>query len=282
MFKGTTAHLNLSGIERVAGYEPAFESQGDHMKYARFEVAGKSAYGIVEGDEVRELSGSPLKDHSETGAVHRLADVRLLAPIPRPGKIMAMALNYYSHLHGAPPPSRPEPFYKTGSSVVGPGDTVVLPLDFQHVDMEAELVVVIGKNARNVSEADALDYVFGYTCGNDVSEREWQSGASKDIQWWRAKSADTFSPIGPVIETDLDPTDVQISGRVNGAEGQSCHTSEMIFNVVQAISFISKYVTLEPGDLIFTGTAGAPPGLKSGDVTEVEIAGIGTLTNPVE
>ena len=251
------------------------------MKYARFEAEGRSAYGIVAGDEVRELSDSPLNDHSETGTVHRLADVKLLAPIPRPGKIMAMALNYHSHLHGAPPPSRPEPFYKTASSVVGPGDAVVLPPDSQHVDMEAEFVVVIGKNARNVSEADALDYVFGYTCGNDVSEREWQNGADKDIQFWRAKSSDTFSPIGPVIETDLDPTDVRIRGRVNGAEGQNCHTSEMIFNVVQAISFISKYVTLEPGDLIFTGTAGAPPALKSGDVTEVEIAGIGTLTNPV-
>ena len=158
---------------------------------------------------------------------------------------------------------------------------MVLPPDSQRVDMEAELVAVIGKNAKNVSEADALDYVFGYTCGNDVSEREWQNSSGGDIQWWRAKSSDTFSPIGPVIETDLDPTDVRIRGRVNGAEGQSCHTSEMIFNVVQAISFISKYVTLEPGDLIFTGTAGAPPTLKSGDVTEVEIAGIGTLTNPV-
>ena len=251
------------------------------MKYARFEAEGRSAYGIVAGDEVRELSDSPLNDHSETGTVHRLADVKLLAPIPRPGKIMAMALNYHSHLHGAPPPSRPEPFYKTSSSVVGPGDPVVLPPDFQRVDMEAELVAVIGKNAKNVSEADALDYVFGYTCGNDVSEREWQNSSGGDIQWWRAKSSDTFSPIGPVIETDLDPTDVRIRGRVNGAEGQSCHTSEMIFNVVQAISFISKYVTLEPGDLIFTGTAGAPPTLKSGDVTEVEIAGIGTLTNPV-
>ena len=251
------------------------------MKYARFEAEGRSAYGIVAGDEVRELSDSPLNDHSETGTVHRLADVKLLAPIPRPGKIMAMALNYFSHLHGAPPPARPEPFYKTSSSVVGPGDPVVLPPDSQRVDMEAELVAVIGKNAKNVSEADALDYVFGYTCGNDVSEREWQNSSGGDIQWWRAKSSDTFSPIGPVIETDLDPTDVRIRGRVNGAEGQSCHTSEMIFNVVQAISFISKYVTLEPGDLIFTGTAGAPPTLKSGDVTEVEIAGIGTLTNPV-
>ena len=251
------------------------------MKYARFETEGRSAYGIVDGDEIRELSGSPLEDHSETGTVHRLADVKLLAPIARPGKIMAMALNYSSHLHGASPPSRPEPFYKTSSSVVGPGDPVVLPPDSQRVEMEAELVVVIGKNAKNVSEDDALDYVFGYTCGNDISEREWQNGADKDIQFWRAKSADTFSPIGPFIATGLDPTDMWIHGRVNDIEGQTCHTGEMIFNVVQAISFISKYATLEPGDLIFTGTSGAPPALKSGDVTEVEIAGIGTLTNPV-
>ena len=140
---------------------------------------------------------------------------------------------------------------------------MVLPADFQHVDMEAELVAVIGKKAKNVSEADALDYVLGYTVRQRRQRTRVAERAAKDISWWRAKSADTFSPIGPVIETDIDPTDVEIRGSVNGVEGQKCHTSEMIFNVVQAISYISRYVTLEPGDLIFTGTAGAPPALKS-------------------
>ncbi len=252
------------------------------MKYGRFEANGQSAYGIVEGDSIREISSAPFEEYSETGAVHRLDAVRLLAPVSRPGKILAMALNYGSHLHGARPPSRPEPFYKTSSSVAGPGDAVVLPPDSRRVDMEAELVAVIGKSAKNVSEVDALDYVLGYTCGNDVSEREWQSGADSDVQWWRAKSSDTFSPIGPYIVTGLDPTDIRIYGRVNGVEGQTCHTSEMIFGVAEAISFISRYSTLEPGDLLFTGTSGAPPSLKPGDVTEVEIAGIGVLSNPVE
>ncbi len=251
------------------------------MKYARFEAAGKAAYGIVDGEDVREISGTPFDDYSETGTSHRLEEVKLLAPAPRPAKIMAMALNYGSHLHGAPPPARPEPFYKTSTSIIGPGDHVVLPPDSRRVDMEAELVAVIGRLTKNVSEADALDYVLGYTCGNDVSEREWQSGDDSDVQWWRAKSSDTFSPIGPYIVTGLDPTDIRIHGRVNGVEGQNCHTSEMIYGVAEAISFISRYVTLEPGDMLFTGTSGAPPSLKPGDVTEVEIEGIGILSNPV-
>ncbi len=252
------------------------------MKFVRFKKGEGSAYGIVDGDKVKEISGSPLREYKETGETHALSSIKILAPIARPGKMLALALNYGSHLHGADRPQRPEPFYKTITSIIGPGDTIELPPDAGKVDMESELVVVIGKQAKNVSEDQALDYVFGYTCGNDVSAREWQSGATADKQWWRAKSADTFSPMGPFIATGLDPQKLKIKGRLNGKEGQSCDTSEMLFNVRQAIAFISKYATLEPGDMIWTGTSGSTPQLSSGDTVEIEIDGIGVLTNPVK
>ena len=142
-------------------------------------------------------------------------------------------------------------------------------------------MAIIGREASKVSEQDALDYVFGYTAGNDVSAREWQSGAKADKQWWRAKSSDTFGPTGPFIVTDIDPQDVAIRGLVNGVEGQKCHSSEMIFTVAQAISFISHYVTLYRGDMIWTGTSGTTPPINPGGDVTVEIEHIGVLHNPV-
>jgi len=248
------------------------------MKIARFEAEGTVSYGIVEGDAVKVISGSPFEELTETGDTHALSSVRLLAPVPRPGKILAMALNYRSHVGGGTEPSRPEPFFKTATSIVGPGDDIVIPPDTEQVHEEGELVAVIGRRARNVSESKALDYVLGYTCGNDVSARDWQQA---DIQWWRAKSSDTFSPTGPFIVTDLDPTGLIISVRLNGAEVQHCDSAEMIFGVARTIADLSKYVTMEPGDLLFTGTSGTTSRIKPGDVVEVEISGIGTLRNPV-
>ena len=248
------------------------------MKIARFEVNGTISYGVVEGDTVKVASGSPFEEFAETGEAHPLSSVRLLAPVPRPGKILAMALNYRSHVDGATEPSRPEPFLKTATSIIGPEDNIVIPPDTDQVDEEGELVAVIGKRARNVSESAALDCVLGYTCGNDVSARDWQHG---DIQWWRAKSSDTFSPTGPFIVTDLDPTGLAISVRLNGDEVQRCESGEMIFDVAHTIADLSKYVTLEPGDLLFTGTSGTTSQIRAGDVVEVEISEIGTLRNPV-
>ena len=247
------------------------------MRFARFEANGTIGYGIVDGDSVRGISGPPFTDYTETGAVYALSEVALRAPI-EPPKMFAMALNYGSHLHGGDAPSRPEPFYKTHTSVVGPDEAIVLPRDSEKVDAESELVVVLGRTAKNVAEADALDYVLGYTCGNDVSARDWQSS---DTSWWRAKSSDTFSPLGPWIETDLDPTNLDITGRINGEVVQTCNTSEMIFGIAATIADLSKYVTLEPGDCIFTGTSGTAGQIKPGDVVEIEIAGIGVLRNPV-
>jgi len=248
------------------------------MKIARFETDGTVSYGLVEGDAVRAISGSPFGEFTETGQAHALSSVRLLAPVPRPGKILAMALNYRSHVGGAPEPARPEPFYKTATSIIGPGDDIVIPPDAGRVDEEGELVAVIGRRARNVSVSEALDCVFGYTCGNDVSARDWQRA---DTQWWRAKSCDSFSPTGPFIVTGLDPTALAISVRLNGDEVQRCDSAEMIFGVAHTIADLSKYVTFEPGDLLFTGTSGTTAQIGDGDVVEVEISGIGTLRNPV-
>jgi len=248
------------------------------VKIARFEANGTISYGVIEGDSVKVIAGSPFEEFTETGDTLALSSVRLLAPVPRPGKILAMALNYRSHVGGATEPARPEPFFKTATSIIGPGDDIAIPPDTQQVHEEGELVAVIGRRARNVPESEALDYVLGYTCGNDVSARDWQRA---DVQWWRAKSSDTFSPTGPFIVTDLDPTAVTISVRLNGDEVQSCNSAEMIFDVAHTIADLSKYVTLEPGDLLFTGTSGTTSQIKAGDTVEVEVSGIGTLRNPV-
>ncbi|NQW17252.1 MAG: fumarylacetoacetate hydrolase family protein [Chloroflexi bacterium] len=245
------------------------------MKFVRYNAGGSDSYGILDGEIVKEISGPGYSDYSETGATHSLGDVKLLAPA-LPKKMLAMALNYGSHLHDAPAPERPEAFFKTHTSLVGTGDTIKIPTDSEKVDAEAELVVVIGKTASNVSLDDAMDYVFGYSCGNDVSARDWQAS---DTSWWRAKSSDTFSPIGPWIVTGIDPSSLDIEGRINGVAAQNCNTSEMIHNIPKTISFISKYVTLEPGDCIFTGTSGTAGQIKAGDTVEVEISQVGTLTN---
>jgi 2-keto-4-pentenoate hydratase/2-oxohepta-3-ene-1,7-dioic acid hydratase in catechol pathway len=162
--------------------------------------------------------------------------------------------------------------------VIGSGEEIVLPAGARRVDAEGELVAVIGRTCRKVTSEEALDYVLGYTCGNDVSARHWQRD---DIQWWRAKGADTFTAIGPVIVTALDPTDLQLVTRVNGEERQASSTGAMIHSLASIISFASEVMTLEPGDLVFTGTPGETPKLEDDDVVEVEIGGIGVLRNPV-
>lgn len=247
------------------------------MRHGKFTAKGVTAHCEIEGETVHQVSGVPWSaGYKRTGQTYKLSEVRLLAPIQHPGKVFAMALNYASHLHNQPKPERPEPFLKPSTSICGTGDAILLPRDSTRIDAESELVAVIGKQARNVSEKDAPGYVYGYTCGNDVSARDWQRG---DKSWWRAKGSDTFSPIGPWIETNVDPSKVQIIGRINGKEAQRCHGSEMIFNVAQCVSFISKYCTLMPGDMIFTGTSGTPDALKPGDKVDIEISGIGTLSN---
>lgn len=218
------------------------------------------------------------------------SDVTVLAPIARPGKLVAVGLNYHDHARegGAEPPAEPMLFCKFTTSIIGPGATIEWdPALTASVDLEAELGVVIGRTARRVSEADALSYVFGYTCVNDVSARDLQKA---DKQFVRAKSLDTFGPMGPVITTsdDIpDPQHLAIRAILNGVAVQDSNTSEMVFSVASIVAFCSRAFTLEPGDVIATGTpAGVlvyqqPPNrLRDGDVVTIDIEGIGALTNP--
>jgi 2-keto-4-pentenoate hydratase/2-oxohepta-3-ene-1,7-dioic acid hydratase in catechol pathway len=246
--------------------------------YARFEVQGQSAYGLVDRDTVHELKGGLFDEPEPTGQTFPLGKVKLLAP-HIPSKILAVGLNYKSHLGTRTAPSNPEIFYKPVSCLQDPDGPIRIPADAGAPHFEGELVIVMGRAARNVSAADANQYVFGVTCGNDVSERSWQAN---DRQWWRAKGCDTFGPAGPFIVTGLNYGDLLLQTRVNGAVAQSQRTSDLLFDIPTVISFISRFLTLEPGDLIYTGTPGNTFGLKPGDVVEVEIEGIGTLRNPVE
>ena len=243
------------------------------MKFARFEVSNEISYGIIDNGEVIQIDNNPiLGSYDKTGKSFNESDVKILCPNPNPSKSLCLALNYGSHLGERGAPTRPEPFYKTSTALIGPGDAIKIHPEAGLVACESELVAIIGKVTKNVSEEEALDYVFGYTCGNDVSAREWQGGDDADNQWWRAKSADTFGPLGPYIVTDIDPQNVAIRGLVNGVEGQSCHSSEMLFSTAKSISFISKYATLLPGDMLWTGTSGKTPPINPGDTVTIELS----------
>jgi 2-keto-4-pentenoate hydratase/2-oxohepta-3-ene-1,7-dioic acid hydratase in catechol pathway len=238
------------------------------------------SYGILDGGTVRELEGAPLGAHSETGRTHPLAAVTLLHPCV-PGKILAVGRNYRSHLHGRPQPAQPEMFYKPVSALLDPEGAIAIPQGATNVHSEGELVLVIGQRVKSASPPEARDAIFGVTCGNDVSEREWQSGPQKDLQWWRAKGADTFAPLGPAVVTGLDYGALRLQTRLNGEVVQDESTADMIFDCAAIVSFVSRWVTLEPGDLIYTGTPGSTRMMNPGDVVEVEIEGIGVLRNRV-
>lgn len=212
-------------------------------------------------------------------AVMPLAEATLLPPV-QPGKIVCVGRNYAAHAaeHQAEVPDEPMLFLKPPSALIGPGAAIELPQGVGRVDHEAELAVVIGKRARRVSVPDALGYVLGYTCANDVSARDYQR---KDGQWGRAKGFDTFCPLGPSITTGLDPADLAIRATVNGDVKQESRTSNMVFNVPALIAFISDIMTLEPGDIILTGTPAGVSPLTPGDTVRIEIEGIGVLENPV-
>ena len=248
------------------------------MKIARYLAHGQISYGVVEGDTVKQLSASPFEPHEVIDHAHKLSEVKLLAPCV-PSKILAIGLNYSSHLDDRQAPTEPMVFYKTPTSVIGPGDTIIRPKDTAKLDAECELVIVIKDRCRNVPKAEAMQHVLGYTCGNDVSARDWQKD---DRNWWRAKSADTFSPAGPFIATDIDPHNVRLTCRINGTEVQWESTRLLIFDVSTIISYTTRFVTLEAGDMIYTGTPGTPQEMKDGDVCEVEIEGIGVLSNSIK
>ncbi|HUG91923.1 MAG TPA: fumarylacetoacetate hydrolase family protein [Planctomycetaceae bacterium] len=284
-------------------------------RYCRFQAGERIAYGVVEGERVRELSGDLFGSPQRTDRTYALQEVKLLVPV-QPTQVVALAGNYRSHLgqdhvtttitttttvvtdretgetsaqsqttsetrSADQVPARfqiVQPFFKTPACLVAHEGEIVLPADAGPVHYEAELVIVIGKTARNVSKDRALEFVFGVTCGNDVSARAWQKN---DVQWWRAKGSDTFGPCGPFIATGLDYDDLLMQLRLNGDVRQKERTSEMIHDVATTVSVISQQVTLNPGDLIFTGTPGETAEMNPGDVVEVELEGVGVLRNRV-
>ena len=250
----------------------------DKKVYVRFQAGDTIAYGLVEGDKVRQLSGDLFTAPKPTERTFPLSSVKPLVPT-RPSKVLALAGNYKSHLVQTQVPSaNPEIFFKPPSCLIANGEKIVLPRGSTNVHFEAEMVLVIGKRARDVRPEQALDYVFGVTCGNDVSARDWQKG---DVQWWRAKGTDTFGPVGPYIVSGLDYDNLPVQLRLNGEVKQKQPTGEMIHNVRRIVSFASQHVTLEPGDLIYTGTPGQTSALAPGDTVEVDLEGVGILRNPV-
>jgi 2-keto-4-pentenoate hydratase/2-oxohepta-3-ene-1,7-dioic acid hydratase in catechol pathway len=239
-------------------------------KYVRYRSDSAVAYGILDGVTVREIRGDLFGAREETAVTHPLAEVKLLYPC-EPSKILAVGRNYKSHLGDRQAPDRPEMFYKPVSALQHPGDPIVIPQEAANVHFEGELAIVIGPQGR----------IFGVTCGNDVSERGWQNGPRKDLQWWRAKGADTFAPLGPAIVTGLDYGNLMLETRLNGEVVQRQSTADLTFDCSAIVSWVSRWVTLVPGDVIYTGTPGSTRAMHPGDVVEVEIEGIGVLRNPV-
>ena len=256
------------------------------MRWVRYESNGQPVYGIVEGDRVQPVTGGPFGDYERSGQAVSLDSIKLLAPVI-PRTFYAAGINYEAHVReaaallGTEPnlPEKPDIGYRANNAIIAHGEPIVVPADAtERVHYEGELVVVIGKQAKNLSEADALSCVLGYTVGNDVSERTWQAS---DRTMWRAKNTDTFKPMGPWIETDADLDSMQTTVRLNGEEQIRFPTNDMVFGVETYISAMSRYLTLYPGDVIWMGTDGSSKNLVDGDVVEIEISGVGALTNPV-
>lgn len=277
------------------------------MQFVRYTTRGSPAWGIRRNEEIIPLAGlreeityqqltdsgflRVVKDAADAmaGQAVPMSNANLLAPVPRPGKIICVGLNYYDHAEeqGEDIPEQPLLFGKSGTAVTNPGDPIIHPAELDEVDFEVELGVVIGRTAKDVSTADARDYIAGYTAINDVSGRDAQFD---DGQFFRGKSYDTFAPMGPTLVPDdrLDPGNLDVVCRVNGETMQSSNTEKFIFGVEEVVSYISGITTLRPGDVISTGTPGGvgifrdpPELLEPGDSVDVEIEGIGTLTNPV-
>ena len=258
------------------------------MRIARFTNGSEPRYAIVDGEPGHEelvvLTGDPLYIMGKpTGERIPLTDdVRLLAPVIPRSKVVCLGKNYAAHIAemsgSSPAPQMPILFLKPNTAVIGPDDPIVLPAYSQDVQLEAELAIVIGKVCKDVSPETAEDYIFGYTCANDVTARDLQR---QEDQWFRAKAFDTSLPLGPWIETELAHDDVEITSRINGVAAQSGFTSDMIVGVAQAVSMVSEVVTLLPGDVILTGTPAGVTKLNHGDIVEIEIEDIGVLRNPV-
>ena len=256
------------------------------MKWCRFKTDGNTSYGLIEDNQVIAVDGTPFGEYRKTARIYPLASVKLDIPVVPP-TFYCVGVNYADHVRrmalkrNTQPsyPKQPDIGYRTNNALIAHEENIVKPRDagpeFQY---EGELVAVFGKTARNVSKEVALDYVLGWTIGNDVSERGWQAS---DRTLWRAKNADTFKPMGPWIETDVDLDAMQTTIRVNGAVTETFKTNNMIFDAPTYISTVSKYCTIYPGDVMWMGTDGVPANIDVGDTVEIDISGIGTLRNYV-
>jgi len=259
------------------------------LKIARVRHKGELFYAVLKDQGAHLLEGEPFEEVRPSGTVVPLSETEKILPPVQPPNVLAIGLNYYGHAKESnmKPPESPVLFIKANTSVIGPDEPIMLPkIAPEEVDYEAELCIVIGRRAKNVPEEKASDYIFGYTCANDISARDCQLRI--DLQWARAKSFDTFCPLGPCVETEIDPHNLPIRLRLNGKIMQDSTTSDLIFPPERLVSFLSKCMTLLPGTVILTGTpsgvgfARKPPiYLRDGDIVEVEIGGIGLLRNPV-
>jgi 2-keto-4-pentenoate hydratase/2-oxohepta-3-ene-1,7-dioic acid hydratase in catechol pathway len=251
--------------------------EGDSNQYARFSVGGGTHLGVMQNGRLMVVAGDLFGEHGTTGESFALDDVTLLPPT-EPSKVIAVGLNYRSHLGDRPVASEPGLFAKYPTSLSGHEAPIVYPADAGNLHYEGEMVLIIGKTAHNVPIENALDYLFGVTVGNDVSERDWQAS---DLQWFRAKASDGFGPVGPFLVTGVDPDNLPLTVRLNGEVRQEGNTNDLLFDASTIISYVSRYVTLYPGDMVFTGTPGTTTAMSPGDVVEVELGGVGILRNTV-
>ena len=256
------------------------------MRWLRYSTDGRTGYGLLHDDMVEEVTGTPFDSFERTGRRRPLNSVKIEVPVI-PQTFYAAGLNYTSHVAkmeaiiGKPLdlPQKPDIGYRAANALIAHDEPIVLPRDAtERVQYEGELVVVIGKKAKRLSRNEALSCVLGYTIGNDVSERTWQAA---DRTFWRSKNTDTFKPMGPWIETEVDLDALHTAVRLNGEETIRFRTNDMLFGVAEYISAMSQYVTLHPGDVIWMGTDGVPVNMKAGDVVEIDIAGIGVLRNAI-
>jgi 2-keto-4-pentenoate hydratase/2-oxohepta-3-ene-1,7-dioic acid hydratase in catechol pathway len=280
MFKGKVAGrlalvlVALYGVNTMAA---------DITRYVRYNDGGDVSYGVEDGDTIHELDAAPWAGGKRTGKSLDASGVTLLAPA-EPSKVIAVGYNYISHREEMtheeprPIPEHPPLFLKLPTSITGPDTNVVYPEGATDLHFEGELVVVIGKTASKVSPEQAADYIFGVTAGNDISERSWQAN---DLQWLRAKASDTFGPLGPAVVTGLNYLDLRVQTRLNGKTMQDQSSIDHIHDIHAILSFVSQYVTLHPGDLIYTGTPGSTAAMQPGDSVEIEVEGVGILRNRI-
>jgi 2-keto-4-pentenoate hydratase/2-oxohepta-3-ene-1,7-dioic acid hydratase in catechol pathway len=248
-------------------------------RYVRYSAEGKTFYGLHDGHTIRELHGDIFTGAEPTEKVVSTADVKLLAPC-EPSKVVAVGRNYRSHIadRNIDAPKYPGLFWKPSSCIIGTDENIILPDGASNVHYEAELVIVMGKRGKNIPRTEASQFIFGVTAGNDVSERDWQKD---DLQWFRAKGSDTFGALGPCIVQGLDYNDLLVESRVNGEVRQSQRTRDLIFPVDMIVAYVSQYVTLVPGDIIYTGTPGNTRAMQPGDIVEIEVEGVGVLLNRI-